>query len=72
MTAEVQGTVSRYDEGSRDGAVLLDDGSELAFSGAALRPEVLRLRPGQRVRLALADGAVSGVTLMGMPLQPPR
>ena len=72
MSAEVQGTVAAYDAGPRDGRVLLDDGSELAFPGSALRPEVLRLRPGQRVRLALADGAVSGVTLVGMPLHPLR
>ncbi len=65
---DLQGTVAAYDEATRAGRVLLDDGTGLAFPGAAVRPEVLRLRPGQRVRLAVADGAVSGVTLVGMPL----
>ena len=69
---EVQGTVAAYDEATRDGSVLLDDGTPLAFPGPAVRPEVLRLRVGQRVRLAVQDGEVSGVTLVGMPLQPPR
>lgn len=70
--SEVQGTVAAYAEATREGRVLLDDGTELAFPGPAVRPEVLRLRVGQRVRLALQDGGVTGVTLVGMPLQPPR
>lgn len=63
-----QATVAAYDEQTRDGRVLLDDGTGLAFPGAAVRPEVLRLRAGQRVDLALEGGAVVAVTLAGMPL----
>ena len=65
---EVQATVAEYDEAARDGRVLLDDGTYRDFPGAAVRPEVLRLRPGQRVRLVVEDGAVTALTLVGMPL----
>ena len=48
----MQATVSRFDDVTREGAVLLDDGLELPFSGAALQGTGLRLlRPGQRVRI---------------------
>jgi 2-phospho-L-lactate guanylyltransferase len=51
----VQATVSRFDAGSGDGAVLLDDGRELAFAADALAGTGLRLlRPGQRVRVELS------------------
>ncbi|MGN6576609.1 MAG: hypothetical protein ACTHKG_13065 [Nocardioides sp.] len=55
----MQATVSRYDESSHDGDVLLDDGLELPFSAAALQGTGLRLlRPGQRVRVTVAgEGA---------------
>ncbi len=54
----MQATVSRYDDLSHDGAVLLDDGLELPFAAQALQGTGLRLlRPGQRVRVTLAgDG----------------
>lgn len=49
----IQGTVSSNDE-TGGGAVLLDDGAELGFTGAALAAGGLRLlRIGQRVRLEL-------------------
>ena len=55
----MQATVSRYDERSHEGDVLLDDGLELPFSAQALHGTGLRLlRPGQRVRVTVAgDGA---------------
>jgi cold shock CspA family protein len=55
----MQATVSRYDEQSHDGDVLLDDGLELPFSAQALQGTGLRLlRPGQRVRVTVAgEGA---------------
>jgi 2-phospho-L-lactate guanylyltransferase len=55
----MQATVSRYDERSHDGAVLLDDGLELPFAARALDGTGLRLlRPGQRVRVTIAgEGA---------------
>jgi cold shock CspA family protein len=48
----MQATVSSFDPTTRGGAVLLDDGVELPFDGAALsRTELRLLRPGQRVRI---------------------
>ena len=47
-----QATVSDFDESTGNGAVLLDDGSEVAFAAAALAGTGLRLlRRGQRVRI---------------------
>jgi cold shock CspA family protein len=53
----VQATVFRFDGATGNGAVLLDDGRELAFTGEALAGSGLRLlRPGQRVRLETTGG----------------
>lgn len=49
----MQATVSRFDDVTRGGAVLLDDGIELPFAADALQGSGLRfLRPGQRVRIS--------------------
>jgi 2-phospho-L-lactate guanylyltransferase len=54
----MQATVSRFDDVTSDGAVLLDDGLELPFAGAALQGTGLRLlRPGQRVRITTSGDA---------------
>lgn len=51
----MQATVSRFDDVTRGGAVLLDDGVELSFAEEALEGSELRLlRPGQRVRITTA------------------
>ncbi len=48
----VQATVASYEQETRSGTVVLDDGHELPFAAPALRGSGLRLlRPGQRVRL---------------------
>jgi len=48
----VQATVHRYDEDSRSGTVLLDDGLELGFDSDAVAAGQMRfLRFGQRVRI---------------------
>jgi len=48
----VQATVSAFDDATRSGRVLLDDGVEIPFEGGALEGTRLRmLRPGQRVRI---------------------
>jgi cold shock CspA family protein len=59
----MQATVSRYDDQTGAGTVLLDDGVELPFPAKALRGTELRLlRPGQRVRISTAgDGAARHV-----------
>ena len=66
--ADLQATVEDYDAGSRDGTLLCDDGSQLAFAAAALRPPVRLLRSGQRVRLRVAKGEVVALTLVTFPL----
>jgi 2-phospho-L-lactate guanylyltransferase len=54
----MQATVSRYDDATRGGAVLLDDGLELPFAADALSGTGLRLlRPGQRVRITTSGEA---------------
>jgi 2-phospho-L-lactate guanylyltransferase len=65
----MQGTVRRFDAHTRDGDVLLDDGSVLAFPARAFDASGLRLlRLGQRVRLELADdGTVSFLTIATLP-----
>lgn len=67
----MQGTVRTFDDGTRSGSVLLDDGTELPFDAAAFDAGGLRLlRFGQRVNLALRDGRVTVVTLSTFPLPP--
>jgi hypothetical protein len=48
----MQATAYTYDQASRSGSVLLDDGTPLPFDAAAFDAGGLRLlRPGQRVRI---------------------
>lgn len=68
--AGVQATVRSYDPATRSGTVLLDDGVELGYDGAAFDAGGMRLlRPGQRVRVRLSpDGAgVAFLTLATLP-----
>ncbi len=65
-----QGTVRTWDPQDRSGDLLLDDGTLLSFPGAAVDPVVRLLRPGQRVRLRLEDGAVRQLTLLTLPFSP--
>lgn len=54
-----QGSVHTYEPTTGAGSVLLDDGSELAFSPAAFEAGGLRLlRVGQRVSLEQGEGGV--------------
>ena len=59
-----QGTVRSWEPGDRSGELFLDDGTVLAFPGAAVDPAVRLLRPGQRVRFRLQDGQVRQLTLL--------
>jgi cold shock CspA family protein len=68
----MQATVSYFDETTRAGRVLLDDGRELSFDAAALEGTGLRLlRAGQRVRLDVSDRTpalqVRRVQILTMP-----
>ena len=65
---EAQGTVASFDPESHAGRVVLDDGVELPYDGAAFDAGGLRLvRPGQRVRLRLAGSHVRLLTLVTLP-----
>jgi cold shock CspA family protein len=57
----MQGTVKEFDEGTRMGSLLLDDGSEVAIDPASTEgSEVRYLRIGQRVDFDVAqDGGAS-------------
>jgi 2-phospho-L-lactate guanylyltransferase len=65
----VQATVRRYDERSRSGDVLTDDGAVIEFDAAAFDASGLRLlRLGQRVRLEMDDaGTVRSLTIVTFP-----
>lgn len=65
----VHATVRRYDEATRGGDVLLDDGSILTFEADAFDRSGLRLlRLGQRVRLDTDDtGRVRSLTIATFP-----
>ena len=64
----MQATVRTYSVQTHAGTVLLDDGSEMAFDGAAFDGSSLRrLRIGQRVRLEIDGERVNLVTLATLP-----
>ncbi|MEU0934579.1 hypothetical protein ACIBSV_41430 [Embleya sp. NPDC050154] len=66
----MQGTVYTFETDSREGVVLLDDGSPVPFDAAAFDAGGMRfLRPGQRVRMTMdATGdRVVLVTLYTLP-----
>jgi cold shock CspA family protein len=53
-----QATVRSYDGATRSGTVFFDDGTIVGFDAAAYDVGGLRLlRPGQRVRVRVVDGA---------------
>jgi cold shock CspA family protein len=66
--AGMQATVKDFDAGTGAGSVLLDDGREVAFDGAAFAAGGLRLlRFGQRVRLEYDGERVVRVTIHTLP-----
>jgi len=69
-----QGTVATFDAATSSGAVLLDDGLQLAYDAAAFARSGLRsLRLGQRVRLEIEDHGpdrrVTALTVVTLPLR---
>jgi cold shock CspA family protein len=64
----VQATVAQFDPETGSGTVLTDDGRRIPFDGAAFAAGGLRLlRPGQRVKMDMADGRVVRVTIVTLP-----
>ncbi|MEP7053937.1 MAG: cold-shock protein [Actinomycetota bacterium] len=58
-----QGTVKHFDASTRTGAVLLDDGTEIALGADAFdRSGLLLLRFGQRVRFELTGSDQPQIT----------
>jgi cold shock CspA family protein len=68
--AVVQATARSFNTATHAGTVLRDDGTEVAYDGAAFDAGGLRLlRVGQRVQMAVdADGRVTALTLVTLPL----
>jgi cold shock CspA family protein len=69
----VQATVRTFDPATHSGTVLLDDGLELPFDGAAFAAGGLRhVRVGQRVRLRTESSPgtpkITALTLVTLPL----
>ena len=62
----MQATAYTYDENTRSGSVLLDDGTPVTFDAPAFDAGGLRLlRPGQRVRIETqGDGEALRITLV--------
>ncbi|MFI9154772.1 hypothetical protein [Streptomyces sp. NPDC053367] len=62
----MQATAYTYDAETRSGQVLLDDGTPVPFDTAAFDAGgLLRLRPGQRVRIETeGEGAARKITLV--------
>ena len=77
-----QATVKHFDPRTRSGSVVFDDGRELTFDAAAFdRGGLLKLRLGQRVRLALGSDpdpdaaelsqpAIAALTIVTMAFPP--
>jgi hypothetical protein len=65
----LQGTIRNFDEVTKSGDLLLDDGSVVAFDAGAFASSGLRLlRLGQRVRLEIDDaGRVRSLTIATFP-----
>jgi 2-phospho-L-lactate guanylyltransferase len=59
----MQATVASYDEATRSGTVVTDQGETLGFTGETLAEYIRHLRPGQRVSLDMADDEVTGLRL---------
>ena len=60
-----QATVATFDAETGSGTVLTDDGRRIPFDPAAFAAGGLRLlRPGQRVRMEIADGRIVRITIL--------
>ena len=59
----MQATVASYDEATRAGTVVTDDGATLEFTGETLADHIRHLRPGQRVHLGTAARVITRVAL---------
>jgi cold shock CspA family protein len=59
----MQATVASYDEATRSGTVVTDQGETVGFASEALAEYIRHLRPGQRVHVDTADSGIVGIRL---------
>ena len=59
----MQATVASYDDASRTGTVVTDQGESLEFAGETLAEYIRHLRPGQRVHVDTDGSGVTGVRI---------
>ena len=59
----MQATVASYDEATRSGTVVTDQGETLDFAGATLAEYIRHLRPGQRVHIDAGDSGITGLRI---------
>ena len=63
----MQANVHRYDQESRSGSVLLDDGREIPFDDKVFDASGLRhLRPGQRVSVEMSASELTRLWIVGI------
>jgi len=59
----MQGTVASFDETTRSGHLLTDDGMPLDYPAESLADHIRHLRVGQRVFVEMSDDAVTSVRI---------
>lgn len=59
----MQATVASYDEETRAGTVVTDQGKTIAFGAETLADHIRHLRPGQRVHLEATGNEITHVAL---------
>ena len=59
----MQATVASYDEATRTGTVVKDDGETLGFAGHTLAEHIRHLRPGQRVHVESGEAGITAIRL---------
>lgn len=59
----MQGTVASFDETTRSGHVLTDQGMPLDYAAESLADHIRHLRVGQRVFIELDGSAVTGIAI---------
>ncbi len=63
----MQATVHRFDDQTRTGSVLQDDGLEVPFDADAFDESGLRLlRMGQRLTIEIEDGRIARLYVVGI------
>ncbi len=59
----MQGTVASFDQTTRTGQLLTDDGMPLAFPAESLADHIRHLRVGQRVFIEMSGEAVTSIRI---------